>query len=31
MKANEIRKMSGAELETKLMDLKKDQIGRAHV
>ena len=24
MKANEIRKMSGAELETKLMDLKKD-------
>ena len=24
MKANEIRKLSGAELETKLMDLKKD-------
>ena len=24
MKANEVRKMSGAELETKLMDLKKD-------
>ena len=24
MKANEIRKMSGAELETKLADLKKD-------
>ena len=24
MKANEIRKMSGAELETTLMDLKKD-------
>ena len=26
MKANEIRKLSGAELETKLMDLKKDLI-----
>ena len=24
MKANEVRKMSSAELETKLMDLKKD-------
>ena len=24
MKANEVRKMSGAELEPKLMDLKKD-------
>ena len=24
MKANEVRKMSGAELETKLMDLRKD-------
>ena len=24
MKDNEVRKMSGAELETKLMDLKKD-------
>ena len=24
MKANEVRKMSGAELETKLQDLKKD-------
>ena len=24
MTANEVRKMSGAELETKLMDLKKD-------
>ena len=24
MKANEVRKISGAELETKLMDLKKD-------
>ena len=24
MKANDIRKMSGAELETKLMELKKD-------
>lgn len=24
MKANEIRKMSGAELETKLLELKKD-------
>ena len=24
MKANEVRKMSGAELETKLADLKKD-------
>ena len=24
MKANEVRTMSGAELETKLMDLKKD-------
>ena len=24
MKATEVRKMSGAELETKLMDLKKD-------
>ena len=24
MKANEVRKMSGAELETKMMDLKKD-------
>ena len=26
MKANEVRKMSGAELETKLMDLKKDLL-----
>ena len=28
MKANEVRKMSGAELETKLMDLKKDLFNR---
>ena len=31
MKANEIRKLSGAELETKLMDLKKDLFNLAEV
>ena len=28
MKANDVRKMSAAELETKLGDLKKDLAGR---